>query len=247
MRLSVSLTLLTLAVLSGCNQGTPGGPGTTDKDGKKPAYGQANDTFNLSVPLMASALQQGERTDATIGIKRAENFDEDVTLKFTDVPKGVTIEPANPKIQHGDADAKITFQVSDDSPLGEFKIKVAGHPTKGSDAQVEFKLTIAAKDTFTLNVPRLSPLKQGETQTVSIKVTRDKKFDQEIALNFGELPTGVTMEPNAAVLKRGDTMTDVRLTATDDAALGNFDIKVTGHPTAGADASNEFKINVVQK
>jgi hypothetical protein len=33
----------------------------------------------------------------------------------------------------------------------------------------------------------------------------------------------------------------------DDASLGDFTIKVTGHPTKGADATNEFKITVAEK
>ena len=79
--------MITLAALAGCNQGTPGGPGTTDTTAKKPAYGQADETFNLSVPMTSSSVQQGEQAEATIGIKRAKNFDEDVTLQFADVPE----------------------------------------------------------------------------------------------------------------------------------------------------------------
>jgi hypothetical protein len=38
-----------------------------------------------------------------------------------------------------------------------------------------------------------------------------------------------------------------RSAAKDDASLGDFTIKVTGHPTKGADATNEFKITVAEK
>lgn len=138
------LAVMTLAALTGCSQGTPGGPGTAEKS---PAYGQTDDTFNLSVPVLSSNLQQGEQKEATVGIKRAKNFDEDVVLTFADVPKGVTVEPASPVIKHGDTDAKITFKAGNEAALGNFKVKVTGHPTKGSDAEIEFKLTIAAKDT----------------------------------------------------------------------------------------------------
>jgi hypothetical protein len=137
------LAVMTLAALTGCSQGTPGGPGTANKN---PSYGQADDTFNLSVPVMSSNLQQGEQTEATVGIKRATNFDEDVVLEFADVPKGVTVEPASPVIKRGESDAKVTFRAGDEASLGHFKVKVTGHPTKGGDAQIEFKLTIAAKD-----------------------------------------------------------------------------------------------------
>ena len=238
------LAVMTLAVLIGCNQGTPGGPGTT---GKNPTYGQADDTFNLSLPVTTSSLQQGNALETTVGIKRAKNFDQDVSLKFAEVPEGVTIEPANATIKHGDTDAKVTFKAADEAPLGDFKVQVTGHPTTGGDAQIEFKLTIAAKDSFTLQVPYLStPLKQGETQTVSIGIKRGKSFDQDVALSFSDLPTGVTLDPEAPIIKHGDAEAKITFTAADDASLGNFAIKVTGHPAKGADASSEFELTVAK-
>ncbi len=243
--LFTGLVVMTLVALSGCNQGTPGGPGTTEK---KPAYGQTDDTFNLSVPVLSSSLQQGKQTEATVGIKRAKNFDEDVTLTFADVPQGVTVEPTSPMIKHGETDVKITVKAGDEAPLGDFKVNITGHPTKGTDAQVAFKLTIAAKDSFTLSTPTLSTsLKQGETQTVSIGIKRDKTFDQDVALTFGEMPTGVTLQPLSPVIKHGDAEAQVTLTSANDAALGNFAIKVTGHPAKGADASNELNLTIAKK
>lgn len=234
---------VTLTALTGCTQGTPGGPGTTED---KPTFGQADDTFNLSVPRTSTSLKQGEQTEATIGIKRAKNFDQDVALKFEDVPKGVTIEPTSHKINRSDTDARVTFKAGDEAELGDFKVKVTGHPTKGSDAQVEFKLTIVKKDTFTLSVPSTS-LKQGETKTVSIGIKRDKDFDQDVALKFGDMPTGVTIKPEAPVIKRGADAAQVTLTAAKDASLGDFGTQVTGHPTKGANAVNEMKLAIVKE
>ena len=239
--------VIALAVISGCSQGTPGGPGATDKTGTKPMYGQTDNTFNLSTPIISSSVQQGEQSDIVVGIKRAKNFDEDVTLKFADVPKGVTIDPASPVIKHGDTDAKFAIKASDKAGVGEYLIKVTGHPTKGSDAEVDLKIAVAAKDSFTLTAPRLSTsLKQGESKTVTIGINRAKKFDQDVALDFGEMPTGVTLEPASPVIKNGESEAQITLTSTDDAALGNFDIKLTGHPTIGTDASNAFTLSVVK-
>ena len=91
---------------------------------------------------MSSSLQQGQTTEATIGIKRAKNFDEDVALKFADVPSGVAVEPASPIIRHGDAEAQITLTGTSDASLGKFDIKATGHPAKGADASNELKLAI---------------------------------------------------------------------------------------------------------
>ena len=63
----------------------------TNPPHKQPANGEADDTFNLSMPLMSTTLHQGESKEVAVGIKRGKNFDEDVTLKFAEGPQGVTI------------------------------------------------------------------------------------------------------------------------------------------------------------
>ena len=239
-------TAFTLIGLTGCSQGTPGGPGVTDTTAKKPVFGQTEDTFNLSVPRMAESLQQGATLETEVGIERAKNFGEDVSLKFSELPEGVTLTPASPVIKHGDTEAKITFTADTAAAVGEYKVKVLGHPEKGTDAEIEFKLNITAIDSFTLSVPLLSAsLKQNESQTVSIGIKRDKTFASDVSLKFGELPAGVTMEPAETMIKQGEQEAKVTLTAASDAALGDFTIKVTGHPSVGLDASNEFKLSVV--
>jgi len=148
----VTLALAGLIAVCGCNKSTTGGPGA-DKDNKnktttdkiKDTARQAEDTFTLSLPTLSTSLKQGESKDATIGITRGKNFDEDVSLKFEDVPKGVTIEPAAPSIKHGDKDVKVTVKAADDAALGDFTVKVTGHPSKGADASGELKLTVKKK------------------------------------------------------------------------------------------------------
>ena len=43
--------------------------------------------------------EAGGDKELTIGIAKGQNFDEDVTLKFTGLPKGVTFDPAKPRHQ----------------------------------------------------------------------------------------------------------------------------------------------------
>ena len=243
-----STLILTLAALTGCTQGEPGGPGTAVAPDKQATVGQTDDTFNLSVPLTSTSLQQGGQTEATIGIKRAKNIDEDVTLHFADVPQGVTTDPASPVIKRGDENVKVMFKAGDEATLGDFTVKVTGHPTNGSDALVDFKLGVVAKESFTVSLPLLSTtLKQGESKTVSIGIKRDKNFDHDVTLKMGEMPSGVTVEPESPVIKAGDTEALITLAATTDAALGDFTVKVTGHPAKGADATNDLKLSVIKE
>jgi len=237
---------IALVAFTGCNPGTPGGPGAPDKDGKKPLYGQAENTFNLSAPGLS--MKQGETKEVSIGIKRGKNLDEDVTVTLADMPKGVSFDTDNSVIKRGDTEAKFTFKAGDEAAVGDFTVKVTGHPTKGSDSASEFKLTVVKKDTFTLSAPLLSTtLKQGDTKEVSVGIKRDKNFDQDVALAFAELPTGVTIAPATAVIKHEDANVKLTLKAGNEAAVGDFTVKVTGHPTKGADASTELKITVAKQ
>ena len=139
------LLALALVTITGCNQGTPGGSGVTSPPQKQPAYGEAEKTFKLSVPRLSTTLHQGETKEVAIGIERGKNFEGDVTLTFADGPEGVTIESASPIIKHGDTEAKVTLKAKADASLGDFTVKVTGHPTEGPDATSEFKLTVAKK------------------------------------------------------------------------------------------------------
>jgi uncharacterized membrane protein len=248
-RTIVGLLVVALVAFAGCsNSGTPGGPGATGKDAKKPLYGEADNTFHLSVPSRSTTLQSGEAKEVTIGIKRGKNLDEDVTLTLTDVPAGVTFDPASPVIKRGDTEATFTFKAGDEAPAGDFTVKVTGHPTKGADATNELKLTVSHKDTFHLSAPLLSTtLKQGDTSEVSIGIKRDKNFDQDVTLAFTGLPTGVTVEPASPVVKQADTEVKVTLKGAADASVGDFTIKVTGHPAKGADASHDLKVTVAKQ
>jgi len=146
MKLITSAVLITaLAILSGCNRGIAGGPGVVGKTTTKLAFTESDDTFNLSVPFLPAAIKQGERIATEISIKRGKNFDEDVTLKFTSLPRGVMLEPSPAIIKHGDEDAKLTLRASSDAALGDFTIYVTGHPTKGADASIGFKISVDKK------------------------------------------------------------------------------------------------------
>ena len=240
--------LFTVVALTGCGESKPGGPGVTDTMVKKPVYGQKEDTFNLSVPLMATSLQQGATLETQVGIERAKNFGEDVSLKFSDLPKGVTVTPSSPIIKHGDENVKITFTADATAAKGEYKVKVFGHPQKGPDAEIEFKLNIEAMDSFSLSVPLLSTsIKQNETKAVSIGISRDKTFASDVTLSFGELPPGITMEPSEFIIMHGADEAKVNLTAAADAALGDFTIRMAGHSATGLDASKELKLTVVKE
>ena len=140
------LVLGALLALAGCGgTGTPGGPGTKTEGGQpnKGNLGKpADDTFTIDVPLISTKLKQGESKSVTFSLKRGTNFDEDVTLKFDTLPKGVTIEPSRPKISKSEKEAPATIKAAEDAAIGDFTIKVTGEPSRGPPATNTLKVTV---------------------------------------------------------------------------------------------------------
>jgi hypothetical protein len=218
----LTVGVLVGVVLVGCNRsGSAGGPGATSPDAKPPLYGEADNTFNLTASSVS--VKPGDTAQGTIGIKRGTNFDQDVSVAFEGLPKGVTLDPAGPVIKSAGTDAKFTLTAGDDAAPGEYTVKVVGHPARGGDATNQFRLTVGKKDSFTLSMPFWTTgLKQGEAKAVSITLTRDKRFDQDVTLTFDGLPKGVTVDPTSAVIKNGEAEAKLVLKAADAAALGDF-------------------------
>ena len=71
----------------------------------------------------------------------------------------------------------IVHGIHADFALGDFKVNVTGHPTKGSDAQIAFKLTIAAKDSFTLSTPSISVLMIPDGKNASFNLSFQGRTD----------------------------------------------------------------------
>ena len=118
-------------------------PAATSDATKNPLVSDPENSFRLDTPNLGVTVKQGESQEVTIAISRAKNFEEDVTLEFGELPKGITIEPAAPVIKASEKDVKLTVKAEPDAALNDFTIKLIGHPTKGADATNELKLTVA--------------------------------------------------------------------------------------------------------
>ncbi len=143
-----------MGLVVGCNeQRVPGGPGAvntpaqpgTTTTANRTTYGESEETFALNVPTLSTKVKQGEATTAKISVSRGKNFDEDVTLSFINVPKGVTMNPATMVLAKNEKEASVEIHAADDAALGDFTVKVVGHPTKGADGSNELKLTVSTK------------------------------------------------------------------------------------------------------
>jgi uncharacterized membrane protein len=103
-------------------------------------------------------------------------------------------------------------------------------------------------DTFKLSLPSTSThVKQGESNTASISISRGKTFSQDVRLSFENLPPGVTVEPTTATVKPGDSSVMVTVRASETAKPGDYAVRVIGHPASGPDSNGDMKITVKQK
>lgn len=103
--------------------------------------------------------------------------------------------------------------------------------------------------TFSLSVPFESiDLKQGAEESVVFGINRGEDFREEVAIEVSGLPKGVTLETTNPSIKHGSTDATLMFKAADDAALGDFTLKVTGRTASSSvDFAKEFKMTVAEK
>ena len=99
--------------------------------------------------------------------------------------------------------------------------------------------------TFNIKGPMTSTtIKQGDKQTVKLKLNRGKDFKEAVTLK-AEAPTGisVSLDPEKVKPSEGEEVA-ATVSVGKDAALGEHTIKVTAKPETGNATDLEFKIKV---
>ena len=106
----------------------------------------------------------------------------------------------------------------------------------------------AGNDTFRVVVPAVgADVKQGEVQTVRVSVERGAGFKQGVKLEV-KAPAGLQVDPESTMVKPGDKGdVQLKITAAQDAPLGDQKIMVKGTPDQGDPANVEFKVTVSAK
>jgi uncharacterized membrane protein len=126
-------TLIAAAALSGCTK-------SSEEGGRA-----GNDTFKIAVPVMATAVKQGELQTVKLTLERGAGFKQRVKLEVK-APAGIQVEPSGATVEPGDkGDVQLKVTVAKDAPIGEHKILVKGTPDKGEPTETEFKITVGAK------------------------------------------------------------------------------------------------------
>jgi hypothetical protein len=118
----------------------------------------------------------------------------------------------------------------------------------GAKAPPSQPSSAATADTFKLSLPSGSThVKQGESKTATISISRGKSFTQDVKLSFDNLPQGVIVEPATATIRPGDSSETVTIKASDTAQPGESAVRVTGRPANGPASTVEMRITVDKK
>lgn len=99
---------------------------------------------------------------------------------------------------------------------------------------------------FKISVPTFTTdVKQGDRQTISVTVQREKFFKQDVKLQISA-SKGITVAPTDVLVKASDTPeVQLQIAAPKDAALGEYRVHVKGTPTTGLPAAIEINVKVV--
>jgi uncharacterized membrane protein len=105
--------------------------------------------------------------------------------------------------------------------------------------------TLKGED-FRISVPYFdTKVKQGEVQTVTISLKRGDYFKQDVELQI-EAAKGISVEPTKVLVEASETPdVQIRISAAQDAALGEYRVSVKGTPTTGEPTSVKFNVKVV--
>jgi hypothetical protein len=135
----------------GCNSSPPGGPNASKPDANKSlsekahdaGIGTAENTFRISLPTLETGLKQGETKAVKISISRGKNFDQDVNLALSGLPKGVTATPASPVIKASDKEIDVSFVADKDAAVGNHTVHVTATPAKdGAATSADLKIEV---------------------------------------------------------------------------------------------------------
>ena len=102
---------------------------------------------------------------------------------------------------------------------------------------------------FKVEVPAFATtIKQGETRSIPISLSREYYFKQDVTLKLttSSANKGISIDPATAVIKASERPSvQIRVTAATSAALGEYSIRVMGTPETGESTSTAFNVKIV--
>jgi len=219
---------------------------------KKTVEGESGKKLTVKAPANTS-LKPGETATINVDITR-EKFNDPVELKITGLPTGVHIMENDLTISKDATGAKLTLKADPDAkPVDDQKVTVTASGG-GIHPEATFKVTVkkgvATADTtggtdkkLTLTAPSNVTVKQGETASVKVDITRDK-FNDPVSLKFSGLPEGVHVVENDLIISKDATGAKLTLKADPDAKIEEGQKVTVTASGGGVTQAATFQVNV---
>jgi len=119
-----------LLCLAGC-----GGGNTQQNPG-------SNEKLTLEKPS-DETVKVGDSAKVTVKIKR-KDFGGPVEITFSDIPEGITIDPASAKLSGSDDSSTFTLKAGNNAKVGDHTVKVTAKAESMNPSQT-FKVTVKDK------------------------------------------------------------------------------------------------------
>jgi len=106
--------------------------------------------------------------------------------------------------------------------------------------------SVSSDEGFRISGPLFATdVKQGDTRTVTVSLERDKYFKQDVTLR-ATTTSGISVDPSKIEVNASESpVVPFRITASKDAALGEYQVHVVATPDTGNPTSKDFTVKVV--
>jgi hypothetical protein len=176
-------------------------------------------TFNLG--SQSGSISPGSSTTLPVYINPQYGFSSAVTLAVSGLPSGVTASfSPNPTQNFA---STLTLQASSSAPLGQYNFTITG--TSGSQKVSAVSLLTVNTPALALQVEGPQAIGQGTSGTGYIYI-EPYTFSGSMRLSASGLPAGVTASFSPNPTTNGSSA--LTLVASSSAALGQFNVTVTG-------------------
>ena len=181
-------------------------------------------TIILTLPSSATEVTQGGTKSVAFQAERKNTAD--VEFSFADVPAGVSASVR--KGTGSEADYFLDLSATAKATAGSATIKVTA---KNHDNTVTssgtLQVTVLVRGSYTLSAPETTSVSRGSTGSTSITLERVDGFAQDVALEVGGLPSGVTAAFSTTTFADSTTSSSLTFTANGSATLGTQAVTVT--------------------
>lgn len=199
--------------------------------------------FSIAVSPASQTITQGQATNYTVTVTRANGFTGSVSLSASSLPSGAT---ASWKLSNGTTSnvvpaslnsATLTIQTAASTPNGNIQPLItatSGNLTHTANVTLVVQPTAQPNFSVTTN-PASQTVLQGDLASYSVTVTRTGGFSGSVSLSVAGLPKGATASWSpSSTLSGVSTAATLQIDTASNTQTDTYTLSVTGTGTIGS-------------